>query len=113
MPDTSLALTRRNDAKHRATPEADTRPIYAGSATMSNGQKHSASDYEQRRSQVRVLPSALLKVLQKLPTPTPTWLTCFSVGLKLGSRSYGPEEPRKTHLGHPSFRGSFTKRPRR
>jgi hypothetical protein len=31
---------------------------------MSNEQKHSASDYEQRRSQVRVLPSAPQKCLQ-------------------------------------------------
>ena len=31
---------------------------------MSNDQKHRASDYEQRRSQVRVLPSALQKALR-------------------------------------------------
>src|SRR5215216_2885307 len=61
MFDTNLTLTQRNGTKHRATPEASIRLIYAGSATMSNDQKHSASDYEQRRSQVRVLPSAPLK----------------------------------------------------
>ena len=41
-----LTLTQRNDAKHRATPEADIRLTYAGSATTSNEQKHRASDYE-------------------------------------------------------------------
>jgi len=41
-----LTLTQRNGVKHRATPEAGIQLIYAGSATMSNDQKHSASDYE-------------------------------------------------------------------
>jgi hypothetical protein len=41
-----LTLTQCNDAKHRATPEADIRLTYAGSATMSTNQKPIASDYE-------------------------------------------------------------------
>ena len=46
MSDTSLTLTWHNSAKHRATPEADIRLIYAGSANISNVWKHAASDYE-------------------------------------------------------------------
>jgi len=45
MSDTNLTLTQRNGAKHRATPEAGIRLIYAGSATMSNDQKHVVADF--------------------------------------------------------------------
>jgi hypothetical protein len=41
-----LTLTQGNDVKHRATTEAALRLSYAGSATISNDQKHFASDYE-------------------------------------------------------------------
>ena len=51
-----------NDTKYRATAKVGIRLIYTGSATMSNYQKHRASDYEQRRSQVRVPPRAPRKL---------------------------------------------------
>ena len=41
-----MTLTQRNSEKHRAIQEAGIWLVYAGSATMSNGQKHNASDYE-------------------------------------------------------------------
>ena len=50
MSDTSLTLTQRNGAKHRATAGAGIQLIYAGSATMSNDKKHGASDYESEGS---------------------------------------------------------------